>query len=309
MSLVDARKGVTGMLNFGGTSRLGEKIISKLLLACALVSILTTLVIVFILLKDTFDFFGTVSFVEFITSPKWTPLFEPQNWGIRPLIYGTLTVTIGAIIFAVPLGLGSAIYLSEYASARTRKIVKPILEVLAGVPTIVYGYFALIFITPVLQSIIPGVGVFNALSASIAVGIMITPMISSLSEEALLAVPNSMREGAYALGSTKLETTIRVVIPYALSGIIASIVLAVGRALGETMIVTVAAGATPQLSMNPMQSVQTMTAYIVQVSMGDTPADSIEYLSIFAVGITLFVFTVLMNLAAVYVTKRYKIGE
>lgn len=297
------------MIDFAGQSRLGEKIIAKLLFACALVSIITTLLIVFILLTDTIEFFSTVSIIEFLTSPKWTPLFEPQNWGIRPLIYGTLTVTIGAIIFAVPLGLGSAIYLSEYASTRTRSIVKPILEVLAGVPTIVYGYFALMFITPVLQSFIPGLGVFNALSASIAVGIMITPMISSLSEEALLAVPGSMREGAYALGSTKLETTFKVVIPYALSGIVASIVLAIGRAMGETMIVTVAAGATPQLSMNPLQSVQTMTAYIVQVSMGDTPANTTEYFSIFAVGIALFVFTILMNLIAAYVTKRYKIGE
>lgn len=286
-----------------------ELLVSKALFACALISIITTVSIVGILLNEAIQFFQQVSITEYLTNPLWTPLFEPQNWGIRPLIYGTLTVTIGAIIFALPLGLGSAIYLSEYASPATRKIVKPILEILAGIPTVVYGYFALIFITPVLQSLIPNLGIFNALSASIAVGIMITPMISSLSEEALLAVPNAMREGALALGSTKLEATIRVIVPYALSGIVASVVLAVSRALGETMIVTIAAGATPKLSMNPLESVQTMTAYIVQVSMGDAPYGGVEHLSIFAVGITLFIFTVFMNLAAVAITERFKIGE
>jgi len=292
-----------------GHHRLKEILVSKALLACALISIITTVSIVVILCKEAWSFFQIVSVREFLTNPLWTPLFEPQNWGIRPLIYGTLTVTLGAIIFALPLGLGSAIYLSEYASPTTRNIVKPILEVLAGVPTVVYGYFALIFITPLLQMFIPNLGVFNALSASIAVGIMITPMISSLSEEALLAVPNAMREGALALGSTKLETTFRVIIPYALSGIVASVVLAISRALGETMIVTIAAGATPKLTLNPLESVQTMTAYIVQVSMGDAPYGGIEHLSIFTVGITLFMFTVMMNLIAVAITDRFKIGE
>lgn len=292
-----------------GPRRYGEIIVSNMFLACALLSVVTTVCIVGILIKDTFVFFSTVSLWEFVTNLQWTPLFEPQNWGIRPLIYGTLTVTIGAICIALPVGLGSAIYLSEYASPRFRNVVKPILEILAGIPTIVYGYFALIFITPVLQFFIPGLGVFNALSASIAVGIMVTPMISSLSEEALRAVPNAMREGALALGSTKFESTVKVVIPYALSGIVASVVLAASRALGETMIVTVAAGATPKLSLNPLESVQTLTAYIVQVTMGDTPAHSVEYLSIFAVGITLFVFTLVMNMVANYVTDRYRIGE
>lgn len=286
-----------------------EVFISKGLFACALISIITTVSIVGILVNEAIQFFDRVPLVEYLTNPLWTPLFEPQNWGIRSLIYGTLTVTIGAIVIALPLGLGSAIYLSEYAGPTTRKIVKPILEILAGIPTVVYGYFALVFITPALQSLIPGLGIFNALSASIAVGIMITPMISSLSEEALLAVPNSMREGALALGSTKLEATTRVIIPYALSGIVASVVLAISRALGETMIVTIAAGATPKLSMNPLESVQTMTAYIVQVSMGDAPYGGVEHLSIFAVGITLFIFTVVMNLAAVAITERFKIGE
>lgn len=289
--------------------RYSEVIVANAFFACALLSVVTTICIVGILIKDTFVFFSTVSMWEFITNPQWTPLFEPQNWGIRPLVYGTLTVTIGAIFIALPVGLGSAIYLSEYASPRFRNVVKPILEILAGIPTIVYGYFALVFITPVLQYFIPGLGVFNALSASIAVGIMVTPMISSLSEEALRAVPNAMREGALALGSTKYESTVKVVIPYALSGIVASVVLAASRALGETMIVTVAAGATPKLSLNPLESVQTLTAYIVQVTMGDTPAHSVEYFSIFAVGITLFVFTLVMNMAANYVTDRYRIGE
>jgi len=288
---------------------LQEKAVQLFLIACALISIVTTVFIVGILSKETITFFSKVSIVEFITNPLWTPLFEPQNWGVMSLVYGTMTVAIGAAFIAIPLGLGSAIYLSEYANKTTRAVVKPILEILAGVPTIVYGYFALEFITPVLQIFIPGLGVFNALSASIAVGIMITPMISSLSEEALRAVPDAMREGALALGSTKLEATTKVIVPYALSGIIASIVLALSRAIGETMIVTVAAGATPKLSLNPLESVQTMTAYIVQVTMGDTPAASTEYLSIFAVGITLFLFTLVMNLLAAYITKRYKIGE
>jgi phosphate transport system permease protein len=286
-----------------------EAVVPKWMWLCAMISILTTVFIVGILLKDAIVFFSSVSVVEFLTNPLWTPLFDPQNWGIRPLVYGTLTVAVGAALISIPLGLGSALYLSEYASERARRIIKPILEIVAGIPTIVYGYFALEFITPALKTIIPDIEVFNALSASIAVGIMITPMIASLSEEALLAVPQSVRHGAYALGSTKLETSIHVVIPYALSGIVASIVLAISRALGETMIVTVAAGATPKLGVHPLESIQTMTAYIVQISMGDTPAGSVEYLSIFAVGITLFIFTAAMNLLARYITKRFKIGE
>lgn len=289
--------------------RLQDRLIPVGLFACALLSVVTTLFIVGILAVEAVSFFREVSIWEFVTGTTWTPLFDPAHWGILPLVAGTLMVGLGAALFAIPLGLGSAIYLSEYANKRTRIIVKPILEILAGVPTIVYGYFSLVFITPVLQAIIPSTQVFNALSASIAVGIMITPMISSLSEEALLAVPNSMREGAYALGATKLEATHKVVIPYALSGIVASIVLAVSRALGETMIVTVAAGATPSLSLNYLESIQTMTAYIVQVSMGDTPMGSVEYQSIFAVGITLFLFTLVMNFAAIAITKRFKIGE
>lgn len=286
-----------------------DAVVPKWMWLCAMISIVTTVFIVGILLKEAITFFSSVSIVEFLTSPTWTPLFEPQNWGIRPLIYGTLTVAIGAALIAIPLGLGSALYLSEYASERARKIIKPILEIVAGIPTIIYGYFALEYITPALKIFIPEIEVFNALSASIAVGIMITPMISSLSEEALLAVPQSVRHGAYALGSTKLETSIHVVIPYALSGIISSIVLAISRALGETMIVTVAAGATPKLGIQPLESIQTMTAYIVQVTMGDTQVGSVEYLSIFAVAITLFVFTAAMNMLAKYITKRFKIGE
>ena len=287
--------------------RLQDRLIPAGLFACALLSVVTTLFIVGILAVEAVSFFREVSIWEFVTGTTWTPLFDPQNWGILPLVAGTLMVGVGAALFAIPLGLGSAIYLSEYASRRTRSYVKPLLEILAGIPTIVYGYFALVVITPVLQTFLPGLGVFNALSASIAVGIMITPMISSLSEDALLAVPASLREGAYALGSTKLETTFHISLPYALSGIISSVVLAVSRALGETMIVTIAAGATPSLSLNPLQSVQTLTAYIVQVSMGDTPFGSVEYKSIFAVGITLFFFTLVMNLLALGIKERFKV--
>ncbi len=287
--------------------RRGEKFVAFGLFACALLSIATTLLIMGILLNEAIEFFRVIPISRFVSEAEWAPLFEPQRWGIRSLVYGTLVVAVGASLFAVPLGLGSAIYLSEYASRRTRSYVKPLLEILAGIPTIVYGYFALVVITPVLQTFLPGLGVFNALSASIAVGIMITPMISSLSEDALLAVPASLREGAYALGSTKLETTFHISLPYALSGIISSVVLAVSRALGETMIVTIAAGATPSLSLNPLQSVQTLTAYIVQVSMGDTPFGSVEYKSIFAVGITLFFFTLVMNLLALGIKERFKV--
>ncbi len=292
----------------GQPSRSREKLIAKLLFACALLSIVTTVLIVGILAQEAWSFFSDVPIQRFITESEWTPLFEPQHWGIRSLVYGTLTVTIGAILFAVPLGLGSAVYLSEYAGHRTRSIVKPLLEILAGIPTIVYGYFALVIITPALKAFIPNLGVYNALSASIAVGIMITPMISSLSEDALLAVPKTLREGSYALGSTKLETTFHIVIPYAISGIVSSVVLAISRALGETMIVSIAAGATPRLSFNPLESVQTMTAYIVQVSMGDTPYGSVEYRSIFAVGIALFMFTLIMNLAAMFIKEKFKVS-
>ncbi|MFS0728284.1 phosphate ABC transporter permease subunit PstC [Paenibacillus sp. 1P07SE] len=283
----------------------------KLLFLCAIISVLTTIGIVYTLLTETIAFFGTVSVVEFFTGTKWAPLIAPKAFGVLPLLAGTLMITVIACLVAMPIGLASAIYLSEYAPSRVRKIVKPILEVLAGVPTIVYGYFALSFVTPLIQEVFGtlfgmNVSIFNALSAGIVVGIMIIPMIASLSEDAMLAVPRSLRDGAYALGSTRLEVALKIIVPAALSGIVASFVLAFSRAIGETMIVTVAAGSTPKLTGNPLESIQTMTAYIVQVSLGDTPHGSIEYGSIFAVGLTLFAITLILNLLAQYVARRFR---
>ncbi|TVX92343.1 phosphate ABC transporter permease subunit PstC [Paenibacillus agilis] len=289
-----------------GKTSIADKIMPVLLFLCASVSVLTTIGIVYTLLSETISFFRIVPIQDFFGSLKWSPLINPKSFGIWPLLSGTMLITIIAIIVAVPIGLASAIYLSEYASRRVRKIVKPILEVLAGVPTIVYGYFALTFITPIVRSIFPDTGVFNALSAGIVVGIMIIPMISSLSEDAMSAVPDSLRNGAYALGATRFEVATKIVVPAALSGIIASFVLAFSRAIGETMIVTVAAGSTPNLTANPLESIQTMTAYIVQVSMGDIPHGSVEYGTIFAVGMTLFVITLVLNMLAQYVSRRFR---
>ncbi|WP_078555343.1 phosphate ABC transporter permease subunit PstC [Bacillus alkalicellulosilyticus] len=278
----------------------------KLFLACAVISILTTIGIVLTLLAETFTFFQQVSFFEFITSKEWYPMHSNPSFGILPLIVGTLKVAVIAMIFAIPVGLGSAIFLSEYASDRVRRTIKPILEVLAGVPTIVYGFFALTFVTPLLQNIIPGMSVYNALSPGIVVGIMIIPMIASLSEDALSSVPRSIREGAYAMGSTRFEVAIKVVLPAALSGVIASFVLGISRAIGETMIVTVAGGANPSVGLDVTSAIQTMTAYIVQVSLGDAGYGTTAYYSIYAVGMTLFVFTLLMNLLAQYISKRFR---
>nr|WP_233516804.1 phosphate ABC transporter permease subunit PstC [Paenibacillus curdlanolyticus] len=283
-----------------------DKIMPVFLFLCAGLSIATTIGIVFTLIGETVSFFGKVSIVEFFTGTKWSPLIEPKSFGIWPLICGTLLITVIACLVAVPIGLASAIYLSEYAPTRLRKIVKPILEVLAGVPTIVYGYFALSLITPVIRAMFSQAGVFNALSAGIVVGIMIIPMVCSLSEDAMSAVPRSLRDGAYALGATRFEVALKIVVPAAFSGIVASAVLAFSRAIGETMIVTVAAGSTPKLTGNPLESIQTMTAYIVQVSLGDTPHGSVEYGTIFAVGMTLFVITFLLNILAQYVARRFR---
>ncbi|WP_078430241.1 phosphate ABC transporter permease subunit PstC [Alkalihalobacterium alkalinitrilicum] len=283
-----------------------EKTMPKLFLTCAIVSILTTFGIVFTLLSETFTFFNQVSFIEFITSKEWYPMHSNASFGIAPLIVGTLKVAIIAMLVAIPIGLGAAIFLSEYASDRTRRTVKPILEVLAGVPTIVYGFFALTFVTPILQKVVPGLSLFNALSPGIVVGIMIIPMIASLSEDAMSSVPRSIREGAYGMGSTKFEVAIKVVLPAALSGVIASFVLAISRAIGETMIVTVAGGANPSISYDVTSAIQTLTAYIVQVSLGDAGYGTIEYYSIYAVGMTLFIFTLIMNLLAQYISKRFR---
>ncbi len=278
--------------------------IHGLLFLCALVSVLTTAGIIWILLSESVSFFQHISIFEFFGKTKWYPLFEPRVFGVLPLIGGTLLVAVGAGVIALPLGTATAIFLSEYASGRVRSLLKPTLEILAGIPTVVYGYFALTCVTPVLKTLFPSTEVFNAASASIVVGIMVLPMVASLSDDALRSVPKALRYGGYALGATKFDVSSRVVLPAALSGVVASFVLAISRAIGETMAVTLAAGATPQLTLNPLKSIQTMTAYIVQVSLGDTPAGTVEYQTIFAVGLTLFCITFLMNiLAQKFLTK------
>ncbi|MFS0780912.1 phosphate ABC transporter permease subunit PstC [Bacillus sp. 1P06AnD] len=284
-----------------------DRIIPGLLLLTAIISVLTTVGILFTLLFETFEFFTRVPLIEFFTSRKWYPFSAADpSYGIMPLISGTLKVTGIATLVAVPIGLATAVYLSEYATDKARKVIKPILEVLAGVPTIVYGFFALTFVTPLLKSIFPSLEVFNALSPGIVIGVMITPMIASLSEDAMSSVPKSMREGAYALGATKLETTFKVVLPAAVSGIMASIVLALSRAIGETMIVSVAGGATPSMGWDVTSSIQTMTSYIVQVSTGDAGYGTTIYYSIYAVGMTLFIFTLAMNLLAQFISRKFR---
>jgi len=280
--------------------------IGGMLLFCALVSIATTVGVIAVLAVESSVFFREVSITDFFFGTRWTPLLEPRSYGVLPLVCGTFLILIGAAAVAIPLGLGSALYLSEYASDRTRNVLKPVLEVLAGIPTVVYGYFALTFITPVLQKLIPQMQVFNAASASIVVGIMILPMVASLCDDALRAVPTSLRDAGYALGATQTEVSTRIVLPGALSGVFASFILAASRAIGETMAVTLAAGATPKLTLNPLESIQTMTAYIVQVSLGDTPAGTVEYRSIFAVGALLFVITLVMNVAGQRILARYQ---
>ncbi len=283
-----------------------ERLIRGVLLACGLVSVATTAGIVVVLIWESIGFFREVSPWAFLTGTKWTPLFVPRNFGVLPLVAGSVMVAFGASLIALPVGLASAIYLAEYAPSRVRKTLKPVLEVLAGIPTVVYGYFALTFITPLIRMIFPQTGVFNAASAAIVVGIMIVPMVASLSEDAIYAVPRSLREASYGLGATKFETVTRVVVPAALSGIIASFILAISRAIGETMAVTLAAGATPKLTANPLESIQTMTAYIVQVSLGDTPVGSIEYKTIFAVGLLLFCITLAMNIVSRVILRRFR---
>ena len=282
-----------------------EQAIGVLLLACAAATVLTTVGIVAILLAEGLSFFREVNPIDFLTGTRWTP--ASGSFGVLPLILGTLLIAAGASVIALPVGTLSAIFLAEYASPQVRGVIKPILEVLAGVPTIVYGYFALTFITPLLRdTFLPEVGIFNALSAMIVVGIMIVPMVSSISDDSLRAVPASLREAAYATGATKFEVVTRVAFPSALSGIAASYILAISRAIGETMAVTVAAGATPQLTLNPLESVQTMTAYIVQVSQGEAPHGSIEFRTIFAIALTLFAMTLLMNLLSGRVVARFR---
>jgi phosphate transport system permease protein len=286
--------------------RWSESLIRSGLALCALVSIITTVVIITILTTESWEFFKQVSPLEFFFGTRWVPLFEPSSYGVLPLLWSTLLVTFGAALIAVPLGLASAIFLSEYASTRVRSVVKPVLELLAGIPTVVYGYFALIFVTPALKLIFPQIQVFNALSGAIVVGIMIFPMVTTLSDNALRAVPDTLRQGAYALGATSYEVTTQVVVPAGLSGVMASFLLAISRAIGETMAVTLAAGATPNLSFTFLESIQTMTAYIVQVSLGDTPAGGIAYQTLFAVAALLFVITLLLNIVSQSILKRYR---
>ena len=285
---------------------LPEKAIKVILVICTLMSILTTAGIVFVLLFNSLQFFGEVSFIEFITGTRWTPLFPSKHFGVLALVSGTFLIAVLSMVVALPLGLLSAIYLSEYAPERVRRVVKPVLEILAGIPTVVYGYFALQFVTPILRSIHDGVLIYNPMSAAIVMGIMILPMVASLSEDAMRAVPRSLREGAYALGATKLEVSTRVVVPAALSGIVAAFILAVSRAIGETMIVTIAGGNLAHFNFNPLVATQTMTAYIASVSTGDTPTGTLEHRTIFAVGLLLFAVTLLMNLLSQYVVRRFR---
>jgi len=284
-----------------------ERVIRWLLFACAALSTLITLGIIVTLANETFLFFREVSVVEFLTGTRWEPQFAEQHFGVLPLVSGSFLVAAGAAVVALPLGLMTAIYLSEYAADRVGRILKPVLEILAGVPTVVYGYFALTFVTPFLeQYFFSGIQVFNALSASIVVGVMILPTVASLSEDALGAVPDSLREGAYGLGATKFEVSTRVVVPGALSGIIASFILAISRAIGETMAVTIAAGNAPNLTLNPLESIQTMTAFMVSVSKGDTPRGTDVYFSLFAVGMLLFLITLTMNIVSQWVMSRFR---
>jgi phosphate transport system permease protein len=281
-----------------------ERVVAGLLLLCAVLSVATTAGIILVLSAETVGFFREVSFVQFFGDTEWTPLFAEKRFGIWALVCGTFLTSAIAVATALPLGVLAAIYLSEYAGDRIRHVLKPAVEVLAGIPTVIYGYFALVFVTPLLQAVIPGLAGFNALGAGIVMGIMILPIIASLSEDAIHAVPDSLREGAFALGGGRLATIRRVVLPTAFSGIGASVIIGISRAVGETMIVAIAAGQQPRFTFDPRVPIETMTAYIVQVSLGDTPAGTLEYRTLFAVGMTLFVFTMMLNTASHYLRHR-----
>ncbi len=286
--------------------KIKELVIERGLLLSALITIAITVGIILVLSIEAIKFFSEVSIIDFFTDPEWTPLFTDKHFGIMSLLSGTLLTSFIAIAFALPVGLSISIYLSEYAPKSFRRTIKPLLELLAAVPTVVYGFFALMVVTPFLQTIIPGLSSFNSLSAGIVMGIMIIPYISSLSEDALHAVPNSLREAAYGMGSTRLQNAFRVIVPAASSGIIVSVILAISRAIGETMIVAIAAGQQPRLTFDPTVPVETITAYIVQVSLGDVQHDSLEYKTIFAAGITLFVFTFLLNTISYRIRKKFQ---
>jgi phosphate transport system permease protein len=286
--------------------RWGEDVVKGVFALCALVSVATTVGIVIALLLPSIEFFREVSIADFFTGERWAPLFEPSSFGVRPLLVGTLTVTFWASLVALPFGLGAAVYLSEYASPRARSILKPALEVLAGIPTVVFGFFALTFFTPLLQDLGLEVGTFNVLSAGIVIGVLLIPTVASISEDAMAAVPQELRDGAYGLGASKLQVSTRIVIPAAISGIVASFVLAISRAIGETMVVLLAAGGIAQTTFDPREPSQTMTAFIGATGIGDVPTGSIEYKTIFAVGLTLFVITFFMNMISIRLVRKYR---
>ena len=286
--------------------RWGEAAVKVALALCALVSVATTVGIVVALLEPSVEFFREVSIVDFFSGDRWAPLFKPASFGIQPLLVGTLMVTFWACVVCLPFGLGAAVYLSEYASPRVRRTLKPALEVLAGIPTVVYGFFALTFFTPLLQDVGVQVGVFNVLSAGLVMGVMLIPTVASISEDAMTAVPQELRDGAYGLGASRLQVSTRIVIPAAISGIVASYVLAISRAVGETMIVLIAAGGLAQITFDPREPAQTMTAFIGATGIGDVPTGSIEYKTIFAVGLTLFVLTLVMNVISIRLVRRYR---
>jgi phosphate transport system permease protein len=285
---------------------LRERVIEFLLFLAAFSSVATTIAIIVLLVYESVEFFGKVSLKEFLTDTQWSPLFADAHYGILPLVSGTLVTTTIALLVSVPMGTIMAMYLSEFANPRLREVVKPFLELLAGVPTVVYGYFALLFVTPLLQTVLPDLPGFNMLSAGLVMGIMILPLVSSISEDAMRSVPLYIREGSYAMGATRLQTAWRVVYPSAISGIFAAYILGISRAVGETMIVAIAAGLQPNLTCNPMDEAATITAYIVQVSLGDLPHGSLEYQTIFAAGLTLVLMTLVFNIIGYFLSKRYR---
>jgi phosphate transport system permease protein len=286
--------------------RWGERLVQGLLFVAAAISVLTTVGIVLSLLLPALDFFGEVSIADFLTGTTWSPLFEPAHFGVLPLVVGTIMISFWSALVAFPLGLGVAIYLSEYARHRVAGVLKPMLEILAAIPTVVLGYFALTFVTPILRDIGVDVEIFNALAASLVLGVMLIPTVASLSEDAMAAVPSDLRDGGYALGADKLQVSTRIVVPAAISGIVAAFVLAFSRAVGETMIVLIAAGQLPQITFDPRETIETMTAFIGATGNGDVPTGSIEYKTIFAVGLTLFVITLVMNLISIRLVRKFR---
>jgi len=302
----DVREQIRSRSGSVASRKVRERIIEAGMFLCAAFSVAITAGIVWVLVYESWHFFRNVSIIDFLTDTQWTVLFENPRYGIMPLVTGTLVTSMIALVVALPLGTIIAIYLSEYANSTVREILKPILELLSAVPTVVFGYFALLFITPMLQSILPELPGFNMLSAGIVIGIMIVPYISSLSEDAMKAVPVTIREGSYAMGATRVQTALRVLIPAAFSGIASAYVLGFSRAVGETMVVALAAGTQPNLTLNPMEGAATITAYIVQVSLGDLPHGSVAYQSIFAAGLTLMVMTLVFNIGGYFLRKRFR---